>query len=95
MRLHGLLDFARAQPMPGNVDDVVGAAEDEVIPLFVPCGPVKRRIHLPAGQGAKIGIDKPLVVAPYGRHAARRQRRLDGQHAFFVHADFRTRRLVQ
>ena len=35
MRLHRLLDFARAEAVAGDVDDVVGAAEDEVIAVLV------------------------------------------------------------
>ena len=43
-----LLDLARAQPVAGDVDDVVGAAEDEVIAVGVAYAPVERRVDRPA-----------------------------------------------
>ena len=41
MRLHRLLDLARAQPMAGDVDHVVGAPEHEIVTICVTRRPVE------------------------------------------------------
>ncbi len=93
MRLHGLLDLARAEPMAGDVDHVVGAPEHEVVAVVVARRPVERRIQLPSRNRREIGAHEALVVAPHGGHAAGRQRRRDREHALLVRADVRRRSL--
>jgi hypothetical protein len=44
-----LLDLARAQPVAGDVDDVVGAAEDEEVAVLVADAPVEGAVDQPAG----------------------------------------------
>ena len=72
MRLHRLLDFARSHAVPGDVDDIVGAAQHKVVAVRVAGGPVESRVHLPAGNRGEIRRHETLVVAPDGRHAPRR-----------------------
>ena len=50
VRLHRLLDLARAEAMAGDVDHVVGAAEDEVVAVLVADAPVERRVHHAASR---------------------------------------------
>ena len=95
VRLHRLLDLARSQTMSGDVDDVVGAAQDKVITVGIAGGPVERGIHLPARNRGEIGLYEALVVAPHRCHAPRRQRRHDRQHAFFAGSDLFPGHLVQ
>ena len=64
MRLHRLLDLARAEAVAGDVDHVVGAAEDEVVAVVVACPPVERRVDQLARERREIGRDEALVVAP-------------------------------
>jgi hypothetical protein len=68
--LHGLLDLARAEAVAGDVDDVVGAAEDVVVALLVLDAPVEGGIDLRLLEQAEIGADEALVVTPDGRQAA-------------------------
>jgi hypothetical protein len=48
-----LLDLAGAQAVAGDVDDVVGAAEDEVVAVLVADAPVEGGIDLLAGKEVK------------------------------------------
>ena len=41
MRLHRLFDLARAQTMTGDINHVIGAAEDVVVAVLVADAPVK------------------------------------------------------
>src|SRR5450830_160645 len=69
--------------MPGDVDHVVSAAEDEVVTVGIADAPVEGRIHLLAEVGP-VGIDEALVVAIHGLHAARRQWSFNHHHALLV-----------
>ena len=86
MRLHGLLDLARAEPMAGDVDHVVGAAQHEVVAVGIARRPVERRVRELAAEIREIGLDEARVVAPDRGHAPGRQRRDDRQHRLFVGA---------
>ena len=79
-----LLDLARAQPVAGDVDHVVGAAQDVEIAVLVADAPVEGAVDLPARDGLPVGLDEALVVAPDGLHEARRRRALDHHHALLV-----------
>ena len=46
VRVDRLLDLARAEAVAGDVDHVVGAAEDEVVAVLVADAPVEGRVHL-------------------------------------------------
>jgi hypothetical protein len=35
VRIYRIFDFPSAQPVAGHVDDIVGAAQDEVVAIFV------------------------------------------------------------
>ena len=54
VRLHRLLDLARAEPVAGDVDHVVGAPEHEVVAVGVAGRPVEGRIELPAGNRLEV-----------------------------------------
>jgi hypothetical protein len=51
--LHGFLDLARAEAVAGDVDDVVGAAEDEVVAVVVLDAPVEGGIDHAVGKEVK------------------------------------------
>ena len=70
--------------MTGHVDDVVGAAQDEVVALFVSDAPIKAAVDLAAGDALPVGADIALVVAPHRLHETGGQGALDGHHALFV-----------
>ena len=70
--------------MAGDVDDVVGAAEDEVVAVLVPGAPVEGGVDQPVLETGEVGLHETLVLAPHRAHAARRQRRDDGDDAFFI-----------
>ena len=53
VRLHRFLDLARAEAMAGDVDHVVGAAEDEVVAVGVARGPVERRVDELAAETSR------------------------------------------
>ena len=61
MRNERALDFGGAEPMSGDVDDVVDAAGDPVVAVLVATAAVTREIF--AGVGLEIRIDEALVVA--------------------------------
>jgi hypothetical protein len=81
-----LLDLARAQPVTGDIDHVVGAAQDEEIAVRVAHAPVEGRIHRLTGNAGPVGFDEAVVVAPHRLHAARRQRAHDGDNTLLVRA---------
>ena len=80
---HRLLDLARAQPVPGHVDHVVGATEDVGVAVRVADRPVQRAVQQLL-EVAEVAVDVALVVTPHGGQAARRQRRLEHQHALLA-----------
>jgi hypothetical protein len=84
--LHGLLDLAGAQAVAGDVDHVVGAAEDLVVAGVVLDAPVEAGIHQRLLEQREVGGHEALVVAPHGGQAARRQRRHDADDALLVGA---------
>ena len=45
MRLNGLFDLARAEAMAGNIDDIVGAAKNEIVAVLVAMSPVERGVN--------------------------------------------------
>ncbi len=75
--------------MAGDVDHVVGTAQDEEIAILIAHRPVGGGVEqiLEAGE---VTLHEALVVAPHRAQAARRQRRLHDQHPFFATRDFRT-----
>src|SRR2546430_6854355 len=75
MHADRLLDLARAEAVAGDVDHVVGAAEDEVVPVLVADSPVEGGVDQLALEVLEVGLHEALVVAPHRAHAARRQRR--------------------
>ncbi len=77
--------------MARHVDDVVRAAEDEIVAVLVADAPVEGRVRLLPRHALPVGRDEALVVAPDGGHAARRQRTADGDHALGVGADLFSR----
>ena len=70
--LHRFLDLPRAEPMAGDIDHVVGAAENEVIAVPIPDPPVESRIDQFLRERGEIGFDETLVVTPDRGHTARR-----------------------
>ena len=93
--LYGLFDLARAEAMTGNIDHIIGAAEDEVIAVLIANAPIERRVRKLAFKIGEIGFYEAFVVAPDRSHAARRQRRNDGDDGFLVGANFFAGNLVQ
>ena len=63
------------EPVPGDVDDVVGAAHDEEIAVVVQVAGVARLVV--TGVAIEIRGAKASLVVPQRRQAARRQRQLD------------------
>ena len=90
-----LLDLARAEPVAGDVDHVVGPPEDEVVAVVVADAPVEGRVDEPVRDRVEVGVDEALVVAPHRLHAARRQRRHDRDDALLVGADLGAGALVE
>ena len=70
--------------MTGDVDHVVGTAEDFVVAGVVLDAPVEAGIHLRFLEEREVGGDEALVVAPDGGQATGRQRRHDADDALFV-----------
>ena len=94
MARDALLDLARAQPVPGHVDHVVGAPENEVIAVVVAHAPVEARVKHPPRHCLPIRLDEARVVAPHRAHASGRQRSFDGQHALLIRPAVLARDLV-
>ena len=89
VRRNALFDFTRAQAVAGHVDHVVGASKDEVIPVGIALGPIKRAIEpailvLFVLYLGPVGVDEALVVAPDGLQATGRQRPLNHQYALLL-----------
>ena len=84
MRRDALLDLARAQAVPGDVDHVVGAPQNEEVAIGVLDAPVKSAVHQPPRHRLPVGADEARIIAPNRLHATRRQRPLDGDHALLV-----------
>src|SRR5262249_59605545 len=72
-----------------------GAPEHEVVTIGVPRSPVEGRVRQFPRHRLKIGFDKALVVAPYGRQASGGQRRHDRHDTFLIDADLRTARFFE
>src|SRR5947207_5803365 len=58
-----LLDLARAEAVAGDVDHVVGAAEDEVVPVLVADSPVEGGVDQLVLEVLEVGLHEALVVA--------------------------------
>ena len=56
----GVLHLSSAQPVPGDIDDVVHPSCDLIEALLVPQGAVASEVV--AFVGGEVGVDKPLVV---------------------------------
>ncbi len=76
------LDGPGGQAVPGHVDDVVGAAHHEQVPIRVEVAAVAGQVV--AVVRRKIRRHVALVVAPQRGQGARRQRQLDADRALFV-----------
>src|SRR5262245_52626400 len=61
MRNECAFDLRRAETMSSDVDDIVDAAGDPVVAVFVATAAVAREVF--AGIGLEVGIDEALVVA--------------------------------
>ncbi|MNT57838.1 hypothetical protein D3C72_1952400 [compost metagenome] len=70
--------------MAGDIDHIVGAAQDEVVAIGIADAPVEGAVDQLAGNALPVGVDETLVVAPHRLHAAGRQRPLDGNHTLLV-----------
>src|SRR5262249_6840240 len=89
-----LLDFARAQTMPRDVDDVVRATENEKISFGVLVGIIEGGVELPLAELSAVVFFEELVISPDRAHAAGRQRQLHREHAFLAARDSPARRRV-
>ena len=81
------LHRAGREPVPGDVDDVVGAAHDEQVAVLVDVAAVAGQVV--AVERGQVRRDEPVVVVPQRRQRARRQRQLDADRA--LHAGRRPR----
>ncbi len=66
MAHQGALDLRRAQPMAGDIDDVVHPAGDPVVPVLV--APAAIAGEILAGVGGEIGRDEARVIAINSAH---------------------------
>ena len=57
----GVLDLGGRDPVPGDVHDVVDAAEQPQVAVLVALGAVAGEV--PAGEPLPVGLDESLVVA--------------------------------
>ena len=79
--------------MAGDVDDIVGAAEDIGVAVLVADRPIERGVEQFLEMG-KIALQKTRIVAPDRGHATRRQRRHGDEYALFVRRAVEPGRLV-
>ena len=61
-------DFHRAEAMTADVEYIVDAAHDPEISILVSAGTVAGEVHV--FEGAKVGVDEAVVIAPGGAHDA-------------------------
>src|SRR4051794_21072264 len=81
----GALDLHRREPVAGDVQDVVDAAHDPVVPLFVGAGPVAGEIA--AGDLAPV-LGPVALVVTVDRPEHRRPGLLDNQEATLAVSDW-------
>src|SRR6516165_7027570 len=62
------LDFGRAQPMTGDIDDVVDPAREPIKPVLVPAGAVAGEIE--PRKCREIGLYEPLMITKHRAHHA-------------------------
>ena len=60
------LDLGRAEPVSGNVDDVVHPSGDPEVAVFITPGAVPGEVE--AGEPREVGVEEPLVVSVHGAH---------------------------
>ncbi|MND68594.1 hypothetical protein D3C80_600490 [compost metagenome] len=69
MRDQGGFDFGGAQTVAGHVQNVVDAASDPVVSVFVTARAVTAEIH--AFKGGEVGLLEAIVIAEQGSRLAR------------------------
>jgi len=74
VRGEDFFDGTGREPVPGDIDDVVGASHDEDIALLVDVSGIGREVV--ARERSEIGVVEALVGVPERRGGARRHRQL-------------------
>ena len=83
---HSCFQSARGQAVAGNVDDVVGAAHDVDVAVFVDATAVTGQVG--ALNRRQVRIDVAFVVTPHGCECSGRKRQADDDEAFFTRFHF-------
>src|SRR5260370_40443281 len=84
MRTDRFFDLAGPQTVSGNIDHIVGAAQNEEVTICVLDCIIERGIELLCGKLAAVVLCKYFVIFPNCWHAPWRQRKTQCQNALFV-----------
>ena len=77
-----LLERACGQPVPGDVDHIVGAAHHVEVAVLVEVAGIPGGVE--AGEGRQVGALEAVLAAPDAQEGAGRQRESDGDIAVFA-----------
>ena len=86
MTRDALFDLARAQTVACDIDHIIGATQNEKVPVLVANTPVEGAVHAAARHRLPIGFDEACVVLPHRLHAPWWQGAFNDDHAFLIRA---------